>query len=201
MTWAPDYVDSDEFKDYARVDDSVDDTEIALLCTAASRAIDNRCYRQFGQVASPEARVYTARWDRHRLTPAWVVDIDDLPTTTGFTLDVSGTTVTSAGYTLEPRNAVLKGKPWTLLVFGSLAELTPTGLEDEVTATGSWGWTSVPSTVQTAGRLQINRWLARRDSPYGVAGSPQDGSEIRLLARLDPDVELMLANVTRWRRT
>lgn len=201
MTWKPDYVSTAEAKAYLRITDSVDDTEIGLLCTAASRAIDLRCGRQFGQVAAPETRVYNARYDRHRRRPAWVVDIDDLPTTTGFTVAVNGTTVTAAGYTLEPRNAVLKGKVWTLLVFGPLAEATPCGDEYEISSAGSWGWGAVPSTIKSAGRLQVNRWLSRRDSPYGVAGSPQDGSELRLLEKLDPDVALMLSAFARWPRT
>lgn len=196
MAWAPDYLDSDEAKDFLRVDDSVDDTEIGLIVTSVSRQIDLATNRQFGQVASPEARVYTAAYDRHRATPRWCVDIDDLATTTGFSFTVGGTAVTD--YTLEPRNAVLKGKVWTRLVFGDNPEVTPTGADDEIEATGSWGWPAVPSAVKVAARLQINRLLARRDSPFGVAGSPQDGSELRLLAKLDPDVLTSLSPYVRW---
>lgn len=196
MAWAPDYVSTAEAKAFLRVTDTVDDTEIGLIVTSVSRQIDQACHRQFGQVASPEVRTYTAVYDRHRATPRWVVDIDDLATTTGFSFTVGGTAVTD--YTLEPRNAVLKGKVWTRLVFGDNPEVTPTGADDEIAATGSWGWAAVPSAVKVAGRLQTSRVLARRDSPYGVAGSPQDGSELRLLARLDPDVLTSLSPYVRW---
>ena len=43
------------------ITDTDDDVQIALAVTAASRAIDRRTNRQFGLVAAPEARYYTAR--------------------------------------------------------------------------------------------------------------------------------------------
>ncbi|NIL59971.1 phage gp6-like head-tail connector protein, partial [Salinispora arenicola] len=62
----------------------------------------------------------------------------------------------------------------------------------ELTITAPWGWPAIPTAVVLATQLQASRLLTRRDSPYGVAGSPQDGSEMRLLARVDPDVEVVL---------
>jgi hypothetical protein len=58
----------------------------------------------------------------------------------------------------------------------------------------------VPSAVKLATRLQASRFMARRDSPYGVAGSPDAGSEIRLLSRVDPDVAVALRGFSRPRR-
>jgi hypothetical protein len=54
--------------------------------------------------------------------------------------------------------------------------------------------------VEQATLLQASRFHARRFSPYGVAGSPELGSELRLLAKLDADVELALskAQLVRW---
>jgi hypothetical protein len=49
----------------------------------------------------------------------------------------------------------------------------------------------VPAPVTAGALLQSCRIHARRQSPYGVAGSPEGGI-VRLLSRLDPDVELML---------
>lgn len=50
----------------------------------------------------------------------------------------------------------------------------------------------VPSTIKLATLMQAGRWAKRRDAPFGIAGSPETGSEMRLLAKLDPDVEVML---------
>jgi hypothetical protein len=185
MPWAPDYVDVEEAKSFVRIGDDVDDTELALIVTAASRAIDGRCHRQFGQVDAAEERFYTAHWSR--TLQRWVAEIDDLATTDELVVTVDGQEVTD--YTLIPRNAVPKGEVWTAIVLG--VGIAPT---EDLAITAKWGRPAVPSTIATAARLQVNRFLSRRDSPYGVAGSPSDGSEMRLLAKLDPDVELMLAS-------
>lgn len=176
MTWAPDYVTLSELKSYVRVDDAVDDAELALAITAASRAVDLCTGRQFGKVAAPEARYYPVVYDRHRRR--WVAQIDDLQTITGLELDPTD-------YVLEPRNAVAKGLAWTRLSFGS-------DPGDDLLVTAPWGWTAVPVPVKFATSLQASRFAARRDSPYGVAGSPDQGNELRLLERVDPDVAVGL---------
>jgi hypothetical protein len=198
MAWAPDYITTAELKSFLLIDDTNDDNQLAVAITAASSAINRFCGRQFGKVDSAELRTYTARWDRHRVHQAWVVDIDDVATTSGAIVTVNGTAVTD--YKLEPRNAVAKGKVWTELVFGRSAEAFPTVATDhEVDITMSWGWPAFPVAIQQATYLQASRFHARRDSPYGVAGSPQDGSELRLLANLDPDVQVSLNDyVRRW---
>lgn len=50
----------------------------------------------------------------------------------------------------------------------------------------------VPDVIQMATLLQAARFFKRKGAPFGIAGSPEMGSELRLLSRLDPDVELML---------
>lgn len=184
MAWAPDYLEADDLKDYVRVDDDLDDVQISMAIAAASRAIDDATGRQFGVVDSPEARLYTPRWDADACS--WAVAIDDLATVTGSLLDA----VVLDQAALYPRNAVAKGKVWTRLLVDAC---------EEVTVTASWGWSAVPEAVVMACALQASRFLARRDSPYGVAGSPQNGSELRLLARLDPDVAVSLRGYVRLR--
>lgn len=195
MAWAPDYITDDEYADFSRLPDDVDDVEIALYVAASSRAIDRHCNRQFGNTEVAQDRLYTAstRLDRGR----WVVVIDD-------TQDDGLTVTTAAGaatdWTLEPRNAVLDGMAYTRLVFGRDEPNVPTTDELDVTIGTVWGWTAVPDAVQLACRLQSQRFAARRDSPYGVAGSPDQGTELRLLARLDPDVAVSLGRYVRPRR-
>lgn len=196
MVWAPDYITVADAKAYLRVVDTADDAEIQGWVSTASRDIDDHCNRQFGQVDAAEERRYTAWWDVYRRR--WVVDIDDLDDDTGLAVQVDGTAVTA--YTLEPVNAVLTGKVWTRLVFSPDAEVQPSGAEHEVAVTALWGWTTVPAAVTHAVRLQMSRFAARRDSPYGIAGSPDQGSELRLLSRLDPDVVVSLRGYVRTRR-
>lgn len=192
MAWAPDYVTAEQLEDYLKAQalDSGDDLTLETAVASASRAVDGHCLRQFGQVDAPEARTYTAWWDYSRCV--WVVDVDDVaddePTVT-----VAGETVT--GWTLEPANAVVKGKVWTRLTLPRSALSRSTGLSVSVEAV--WGWPQVPTPVVQATLLQASRFSNRRQSPYGIAGSPEAGSEMRLLSRVDPDVRVAL---TGWRR-
>jgi hypothetical protein len=195
MAWAPDYVTLPALKTYLRIGDTVDDADLAIDITAASRAIDDHCNRQFGKVVAAEARVYTPRPDYER--GVWVVDIDDLDDVTGLAVLVGGSAVTS--YTLEPVNAVVKGKVWTRLIISTDSSIQPTGEDNEAAITAKWGWTTSPVSVGHAARLQASRFHARRGSPYGVAGSPDQGSEMRLLARVDPDVGVSLRGYRRER--
>jgi uncharacterized phiE125 gp8 family phage protein len=200
MAWAPDYVTSAELKAFLRISHTDDDAQVALAITAASRAVDTHAGRQFGVVASAEERFYTGRWDRRRRR--WVVDLDDLMSVTGFDAQVQDADGTDLGaiddYVLEPRNAAAKGRPWTSLTVRPDSTYKPTGLTDEIAVTALWGWSSVPTAVKEATLLQASRIFHRRTSPFGIAGSPDDGSEMRLLARVDPDVAVTLNPYKRW---
>lgn len=197
MAWKPPYVTTSELKSYLRVGDSDDDTELDLAIEAASRAIDKHCGRQFGVIATAEQRSYTPYRDRrrHRRRPRWVVPIDDLMTETDLEVEVDGTAVT--GYALRPVNAEAEGRPWTELLIDADANVRLYGDDDEVDVTAIWGWTAVPDTIKQATLLQASRLHNRRTSPYGIAGSPDLGSELRLLAKVDADVAVVLEDFRR----
>jgi hypothetical protein len=183
MAWAPDYITADDLGDFLGIEDDDDDVELQDAVSAASRALDDCTRRQFGLVAAPEARRYVAQYNAGE----WVLDIDDAMTTTGLLLN--GAALVDPD--LRPLNAPAKGKPWTRLVLPA----RPTVAIQTVTM--RWGWTTVPSTVVTAAKLQGSRFFARRHAPFGVAGSPDAGSEVRLLAKADPDVIVMLRSYVR----
>lgn len=196
VAWRPDYITLQELKDYKTIDDDLDDAQLATAITAASRAIDKATNRQFGKVDTPQGRVYSAWWNGERCR--WVVDIDDLQDTAGLVVTIGGVAVTK--YKLEPRNAVVDGLAWTSLVLAPDAEALPSSADEyEVTGLAPWGWAAFPPAVVEAAYIQSHRFANRRDSPYGVAGSPQQGSELRLLARLDPDVKVSLGLYVRPR--
>lgn len=184
MPWAPDYITPAELKAYLRInpDDDVDDDEIADACTVASRAVDGTCGRQFGQVDAIESRIYVAQYSVAEA--AWFAVIDDLQTLTGLAVtDEDDDVIAADDYRLLPLNNAAKGWPYERIRLPAAGEYT---------IEGRWGWAEVPTAVKLACKLQGSRFMARRDSPYGVAGSPEDGSEVRLLARVDPDVEVSL---------
>jgi hypothetical protein len=187
MTWAPDYITSAQLKAYARIGDDVDNAQVALAVTAASRAVDGCGGRQFGQIGASTEWLFTARWDSG--CRRWSVPIEDLTAGTGLTVTIDGTATTA--YTLRPTRAVDQGKVYTELLFNDGVSVV--GDLDAVAITSDqWGWAAVPGVVEQATLIQASRFLSRRESPYGIAGSPDSGAEQRLLSRLDPDVRLML---------
>lgn len=198
MAWKPDYTTLARAKEYARIADTVDDVQLAVWITAASRAIDRKTNRQFGLEAAPVARTYRTPPTYNRRTGLWLLAVDDFQTTTGMT--VNGVAYASSGSTAWPDNAALDGKPWTHLTFAYAPPIVYPGAGATNVAVARWGWTAPPAQTEAAVWLQLNRWSARRDSPLGVAGSPEQGSEVRLLSRLDPDVATTLAGLTRPRK-
>jgi len=202
MAWAPDYVTTDELRSFiTRSAVTVDDTELAFAVSSASRVIDEFCGRQFGQLAAAAPRVYTAEWDGRR--SRWLVDIDDLVTTTDLAVavddnddEVFDKTVTA--YRLWPFNAVENGLPWTRLIIDPDSTNKPVAAEGAVQVTAMWGWAAVPTAVKQATLIEANRIFQRRVSPYGIAGSPETGSELRLLRAVDVDAQKILQPYRRW---
>lgn len=193
MAWKPNYTTTEDLADFVRIGDSLDDAQLSLAVSTASRAIDRACGRQFGSLAAAAPRYYTARWNARRCR--WVVAIDDLMSTTDLVVAFdSAVDETYAAeieeYTLGPRNAAADGLPWTELVVGTANTVLLDGCADAVRITAAWGWDQIPAPIEQACLLQASRLLARRDSPFGVAGSPETNSEVRLLERLDPDVAI-----------
>lgn len=189
MAWAPDYILLSEVRDYVRVDDTVDDAKLEMAIPAASRAVDRGTGRQFGTVDAAEERTYErVRYDAK--TCRWVATIDDLHDVASLVVP----TVVGTDYKFGPRNALLKGRVYTTISFG----VDPRDGEDEFALTSdSWGWPSIPLTIKHATALQTSRFAARWDSPYGIAGSPDQGSELRLLSKVDPDVAVSIRDYRR----
>jgi hypothetical protein len=202
MAWAPDYITDTQLSNWQEIPDNLDDAHIAWAITTASRAVDFTCSdgytRQFGLVAGAEQRFYTPWW--HSGQGRWVVEIDDVQTIVGMViaLDTTGDQTYSTvltGSRLLPLNAAMKNRPWTRLVLPE--DTDASGSLGELRATMRWGWTTVPVAVEQATALQAARFLSRGDSPYGVAGSPETGSELRLLDKVDPDVAVALKDYVR----
>lgn len=203
MAWQPDYATVDELAASVRINDAADDLQLQMAITAASRAIDGPggCNRQFGQVATVEARYYSAQWNRDR----WIIEMDDLMDASGLLMAVDlyakgqYTEDVDPVYTgFRPANAAQKGRPWTRLTVLPTSPVQVTDFPDAIRLTAKWGWTAVPPTIKQATLLQASRFLSRRDAPFGVAGSPEAGSEMRLLAKLDPDVAVAISPYRRW---
>lgn len=185
MTWAPDYVQLADLRSYLNITGTQHDMFLSTWITTVSRNVDDACGRQFGQVDAAETREYRASYDRRE--GAWYAEIDDLQDVTDLTvIDASATVVTD--YALLPANNPQKGKPYERMTLPGAGPFTIDAL---------WGWSAVPAAVKTAMFLQAARLAARRDSPFGISGSPSEQGEIRLLAQLDPDFRTSLKPLVR----
>lgn len=219
MTWKPSYATLPQMRDWLRIrddQDTDDDDLITLALSASSRAIDTSTGRQFGKVGSAQARTYPLRWSR--TLGKHVADIDDLMDLTGLTVTIEGTggggdtTVDSDHYRLLPRNAVADLMAYTyIVVTGSIpgcgclsGTLAGRNCLRELSMLAPWGWDAAiggwdtyPDPVVEATLLQTSRLGIRRDSPYGIAGGSESGTELRLLERLDPDIAPIVAGYVR----
>ena len=180
-----------ELKASLNITDAVDDTALEAAITAASRMIDDYTERFFyvnGSVGSPVTRYYTA------LDP-YTINIDDITTVSEVATDDNfdftyGTVFTTSDFMVEPINNPIKGFPYNrLLAIGSY--IFPYQLPQAVRVKGVWGFTAVPAEVNMAALIQSSRLFGRRQSPFGIAGSPEMGT-VRLYSRLDADVEVLL---------
>ncbi len=208
------YASMSEFRTYLRVTATTDATdpdsalELGAL-EAAARAIENYCSRHFEvEAAAATARLFGPPiWPqlfvppvvrpRHRNPYITIDDLADPATITSVKTDLIGdgdfintiTTYRMGGHNLG------YGRPYTRLLFDQGTTLPSTPESIEVTA--KWGWTAIPQTITAANLLQAARFFKRRDSVYGIAGSPEMGNEMRLLQELDRDVGVMLGGFKR----
>lgn len=96
---------------------------------------------------------------------------------------------------LWPFNAPAFNMPYTAAMFGTDQQIN--GGEGSVDVTAKFGWVTVPQTIFNACLVQASRYVKRRESPLGVAGFAETGAVVRLLHRLDPDVEVMISDFRR----
>ena len=203
MTLTP-YATLEQLREYVRVTnplDTVDDDIAVLALVAARTAIDRACRRTFDDAGPTEARVFHATVDRETLRTVIVIDdtpsdADDIDLAYDPLQEGVYTTAITGAFRCFPLDAPVTERPFVKIVFARTTAV-PVG---EVEVTTSYGWDPTPATIVQANLLQASRYLKRRDAPFGVAGSPDVGSELRLLSKLDPDVEMMVGDYRRWDR-
>lgn len=167
---------------------TTDDSTLEAVVTSVSRSIDQFCGTRFYVVPS-EARVFTA----HKATELL---IDDCVVVTALATDGDGdrtyeTTWAATDYDLTPFNATVKGEPFWKIRVAPLGRYSFPTHEGGVKVTGSFGYASAtPAVVSEACLIQSLRIFKRKDSPFGVAGSPEVG--MLRIPKLDVDVMMLL---------
>ena len=185
------YCTLSDLKTSLAIDDIQDDTSLEAAIMAASRMVDDYTGRFFykdGTTAAPVTRYYTAQdFFTTNIDDAYY--ISEIATDDNFDQTYS-TVFATSDYMVEPVNNPRRGWPWTrLLAIG--AYIFPYNLPQSVRVKAVWGWSAIPNEVQMATKIQASRLFVRRQSPFGIAGSPEIGT-VRLGSRLDPDVEVLL---------
>ena len=185
------YCTLSDLKTSLAIEDIQDDTALEAAILTASRMVDDYTGRFFykdGTTAAPVTRYYTPNdW--------WVCNTDDFISlneiATDDNFDQNYTTIWAASdYMIEPINNPRRGWPFTrILAIGSY--LFPRLYPQTVSIKAVWGWSSIPSEIQMATKIQASRLFIRRQSPFGIAGTPELGT-VRLTSRLDPDVEALI---------
>lgn len=191
------YVTVSELKARLDIPDTGDDTELAAAIEAASRMVDEFCGRRFwADDDAAQIRYYTP-WDPYEVRIDDAVTITSVETSADPTVAVWATAWATPGdYLLWPHNATQDSsdvRPFTRIEATSGGRYVFATHQRAVRVTGKFGWPAVPKTVSTATALQAARLFKRQDAPFGVAAVPSfEGVGMRLLARLDADVELLL---------
>lgn len=179
----------------ASTDTTADDL-LQQALSASSRSVEEYCERRFYLDATATVRVYRTkgrvicqRDGSQRLA------VDDIGSTSGLVVEVGdGTTwtaIAAADYETYPDNALARLRAITAIV---LPDSTTFSTNRRARITARWGWPAIPSQAEQASLLQAARLYRRKDSPQGVAGSPDWG--LVRVPNLDPDVKALLAFLT-----
>ena len=176
--------------------DSISDLMLGNMITATSRLIDDICNRRFYTTAADETRYFTTQ-DSEYLFP----DLDII-SITSIAVDYNAgrtysTTLATTDYDLLPDNAALDGKPYSYIRIAPLGEEAFPTHQKGIKIIGKFGWSAVPAAVREACLIQVERVWKRKDSPFGIISNPV-GGDMRLIEKLDPDVQVLLWNYRKW---
>lgn len=176
------------------VADTADDTKLTLALASAESEINTYCNQVFTADATVTTRDY-------RITSTGYLDVHPISTTTGLIVQSDdnndGTFETTwtlgTDFRLEPINAAAAGVPWDRIVVLGTRWFPKLAYRPAVRVTAKFGWPGgvVPDAVKQATLILAAKIWKRKDTTFGIAGSPEFGSELRILAG-DWDAERLL---------
>lgn len=170
--------------------DTLDDTALASIVTAISRAIDGYTGRRF--YAATETRYYTPVYSD-------LIFVDDLLSITSIQLDYAATrvydiTLATTDYDLEPINAPLESvpQPYTMIRRRWMSAYVFVPYRHSVKIVGSFGFcSSTPPQVKEATLLITEKLKLRAGAPFGIVGTSTLGGQIKEIM-FDNDAELKI---------
>lgn len=192
------YASLDELKDHVGIADAAADGLLQIALDAAVEAIDTFTKRHFRTVdtdddAAKTTRVFTAKSARLAII-ADAAEVDSVEDRTSPT--ASYETVDAADYEVEPVDAAADDRPFTRIK--RITGWWPDG-SNGVRVTAWFGWPATPAKIKEATLLQASRFYRRRESALGISQVPslEGGTGMRVLPKLDADVELMIRSYRR----
>jgi len=175
--------------------DTQDDTALQLALDASSSQVERYTDRVFTADSVATTRDYM-------VSTTGELNVDPISTLTGLIVatDENGdgtfetTWTVGTDYRVEPINATAAGVPWDRIVALGTRWFPKNTYRPSVRVTAKFGWPggTVPQAVKLATLIQASRLFKRKDAPFGVAGSVEFGSEMRLLNELDRDAQNLL---------
>ena len=180
------YASLDDIKAALRITDNVDDTLLSGSLESASRLIDGYCGRFFYNAGTA-----TKTFSPNSYNHVWVNDLQSVTTikVSTYQIGLFDATLAATDYQLEPLNGEASGiqTPYTSIRAIGNYSFPEFGEIASVEVTGTWGWSEIPGTIQTATVIQASRLFKRLDTPLGVAGFGDMGA-VRVGRGLDGDV-------------
>jgi hypothetical protein len=206
MAIGDNYASLAELKDYlfgsnAPADTSMYDEQLNFALTSTSREIERYCDRQFNQQTTATPRIFEPSSIRD-------ITVDDFWTQTNMVLqtDPSGVgsfvnTWVTSDYEVLPYNGISSGQPgWPYNEIHSTSGLwfpiVPFRRRGTVQLTAQWGWAAVPSPVHQACLLMASLTFKAKDAPFGVAGTDQFGTVLKVT-----DSKLAVSKLQPYRRS
>lgn len=169
------------------ITDTTRDVLLGQALSSSARQIDKHCGRRF-YADTTSVRIYRTRDRVVRDADGDLLLVDDIATDTGLIVQVGDGTAwtTVTDYETEPDGALSRNEPIT-----GLRRISGRWSARRARVTAVPGWPAVPDQIVQAHLMQATRLFRRKDSPEGLAGSPDFG--VVRLGRIDPDVQALLA--------
>lgn len=172
------------------VTDPTDDDDLIRAINTASRNIEIYCGRWF--YAATQTRYYDTDFDDLVFTDD-IISITTLKTDTDSD-GVYETTWAPADYILLPRDAANEVPPGSYRSIQRApngARYFPT-VDDAIQIVGSFGYSAIPSAVNSAALIHAFECFKRKDQPNMIAGTTEYGV-IRKKGGMDADAQAYLA--------
>ena len=194
-------ISTSDLKTHLTISDTTDDTTLATAASAASRAVQRWCGREFDvtTTASASARVFRPRTPTLTITDDfWTTSSLVVKTDQGDDGTYESTLTINTDFIVEPLNGMEDGITVPYRRLRAIAWVFPMwSTHASVQVTAAWGWAAIPDDVKQAALILAARIWKRKNSPEGVLGGFQDFGPVRITARQDPDVVALLSDYRR----